>query len=159
MLCCMHVMASQNTSSISRQKWIGWLIGWALIGLVHGGDFPDEPWSVSPTAPVITSAISLLISTGSTYVSVSRTVCFGWLAFYQHVLHVVTISHCPMYPSCSNYSIAAVNKHGAFKGVILTVDRLLHENDEQHYATIIQRNGRSLSFDPVEHNDFWWEAR
>lgn len=132
-----------------------------LAGLVHGADFQDEPWSVSSAAPVVTAISSQMrmAPPETAYISVSRTVCFGWLAFYQHVLNVVTVSHCPMYPSCSHYSIAAINKHGAIKGVILTADRLLHENDEQHYAPIIQRRGRSLFSDPVEANDFWWETR
>jgi len=132
-----------------------------LTGSVCGGEFQDEPWSVSLAAPVIASAPTNRPppSAGNAYESVSRTVCFGWLAFYQHVLHVVTISHCPMAPSCSNYSMAAINKHGAFRGVILTADRLLHENDEQYYAPIIQLDGRSRYFDPVESNDFWWETK
>ncbi len=106
----------------------------------------------TPPTPTATSA-------GSAYVSVSRAVCFGWLIFYQRVLHVVTVSHCPLHPSCSNYSIAAINKHGAFRGIILTADRLLHESDEQYYAPLIRRNGRSLYADPVESNDFWWKTR
>lgn len=141
-----------------RRTSFGWWAGLLLVGWAHGGDFPDEPWSASPMAPVIASAPASAAATSadSAYVSVSRTVCFGWLAFYQHVLHVVVVSHCPMTPSCSSYSIAAINKHGALRGVILTADRLLHESDEQHYAPIIQRDGRSLYLDPVESNDFWW---
>ena len=140
-----------------RQALCGWLGSLALLGVVGGREFQDEPWSVSPAAPVM--AANPAPNHGSAYVSVSRTVCFGWLAFYQRVLHVVSVSHCPMYPSCSNYSIAAINKHGAFRGVILTADRLLHENDEQKYAPIIQHDGRSRYVDPVENNDFWWGTR
>jgi hypothetical protein len=139
----------------------GWLGSLLLAGAARSGDFPDEPWSVTPAAPVLASipAAAAQRAADSAGESVSRTVCFGWLAFYQQVLHVVTISHCPMHPSCSNYSLAAVHKHGAFLGVILTADRLLHENDEQYYAPIIPRNGRSLYADPVERNDFWWGTR
>jgi putative component of membrane protein insertase Oxa1/YidC/SpoIIIJ protein YidD len=144
-----------------RQALCGWLGSLALACAAGERDFQDEPWSVTAAAPVITTgpAVNPAAARTSEYISVSRTVCFGWLAFYQHVLHVVNVSHCPMLPSCSNYSIAAINKHGAFRGVILTADRLLHENDEQKYAPIIQRDGRSRYVDPVESNDFWWGTR
>jgi hypothetical protein len=140
-----------------RNITLGGLAALALLGIACAADFQDEPWSVTPAAPII--ATTPAERDAAAYTSVSRTVCFGWLAFYQHVLHVVTISHCPMHPSCSNYGIAAVSKHGAFRGVILTADRLLHESDEQHYAPIIRHNGRSLYFDPVERNDFLWRQR
>lgn len=154
-------MAQRSTQGHSGRLWRVWLTSLVFGGLAHAGDFQDEPWSVTPAAPVITQEPAGASSLATTYahVSISRTVCFGWLAFYQQVLHVVTVSHCPMHPSCSNYSIAAVNKHGAFRGVVLTADRLLHENDEQHVARVIQRNGRMLYADPVESNDFWWGAK
>jgi len=149
-------MTQQHTPPSGWPSLLGCLAALALIGLAHGEEFQDEPWSVSSAAPVIAAAPAA--RPAAVHVSVSRTVCFGWLAFYQGVLHVVTISHCPMYPSCSNYSIAAINKYGAFRGVLLTADRLLHESDEQYFAPVIRHNGRSLYFDPVEGNDFWWRT-
>ena len=46
------------------------------------------------------------------------------LIHYQKVLSVVTVSHCPMIPSCSSYGMDAVRKHGAFVGVMMTADHL-----------------------------------
>ena len=132
----------------------GCVAGLALAGWVRGEDLQGEPWSVSPAAPVFAAAPA--VNPGSAPVSVSRTVCFIWLSFYQHVLHVVIISHCPMYPSCSNYSIAAINQYGAWRGIVLTADRLLHEADEGKHAVVLQIGSRQCYFDPVENNDFLW---
>lgn len=35
---------------------------------------------------------------------------------------------CKYYPTCSNYAKEAINKHGAFKGSILTIKRILKCN-------------------------------
>ena len=61
-----------------------------------------------------------------------------------------------MIPSCSNYSMEAVRRHGAMLGILMTADRLIHEWDEELRADLIQIDGRTLCADPVENNDFWW---
>ncbi len=82
--------------------------------------------------------------------------CFLWLRFYQKVLNRMITVRCPMEPSCSNYSLQAIQKHGPFKGVILTADRLIHEADEQEIAVQVIRQNHVRFLDPVENNDFWW---
>ena len=82
--------------------------------------------------------------------------CFLWLNFYQKALNKLITVHCPMEPSCSNYSLQAIEKHGPLKGVILTADRLIHEAGEQETAVRIVRNNGMRFLDPVENNDFWW---
>ncbi len=34
-------------------------------------------------------------------------------------------SYCRFYPTCSNYTIDAINKHGSVKGVFLGIKRIL----------------------------------
>lgn len=80
----------------------------------------------------------------------------GSVRFYQRNLSPVLGGRCPMDPSCSRYSIQAINKHGAFLGLIMTADRLLHEADETRYATAIVRENKVTFSDPVENNDFWF---
>lgn len=63
---------------------------------------------------------------------------------------------CPMYPSCSKYSLLCFEKHGFFVGWVMTCDRLLHEADEIRKAPVVYNNGVERSYDPVENNDFWW---
>lgn len=80
-----------------------------------------------------------------------------WLAsFYRDHISPVDGSRCPSMPSCSSYSIQAFQKHGFFKGWIMTVDRLLHEGEEGRFSPLIYTDGEWKIFDPVENNDFWW---
>ena len=48
--------------------------------------------------------------------------------FYQMTLSGVLGGHCRFVPSCSEYSIQALRKHGVFRGGYLTVRRLLRCN-------------------------------
>jgi len=49
------------------------------------------------------------------------------IKIYQ-TLPLHTHSACRFYPSCSNYAIEALNTHGTFKGLILTIKRILRCN-------------------------------
>ena len=90
-------------------------------------------------------------------------------SFYTHLMEfyrgplnhmsAVRKGECPMYPSCSQYSIEAVRKHGWMKGWMMTHDRLLRcGRDEMKLATRIRVDGKLKYFDPVENNDFWWAS-
>jgi putative membrane protein insertion efficiency factor len=76
--------------------------------------------------------------------------------FYQNFISPITEARCPMYPSCSVYSIEAIEKHGAIMGFVMTADRLLHEINETDHAPMIKKGGRWKYYDPVSNNDFWW---
>lgn len=75
---------------------------------------------------------------------------------YQRYISPVKAGSCPMYPSCSAYSIEAIKKHGALVGFVMTADRLIHENNEMDDAPLIMKGGALKYFDPVSNNDFWW---
>jgi hypothetical protein len=60
-----------------------------------------------------------------------------------------------MEPSCSRYAAQCIERHGAFVGSVMAVDRLIHEPDEKRVAR--EAGGRFL--DPPENNDFWWFSR
>lgn len=49
------------------------------------------------------------------------------IKFYQ-LLPLHSHSACRFYPTCSNYAIDAINIHGPFKGLILTLKRVLRCN-------------------------------
>ena len=61
--------------------------------------------------------------------------------FYQHFLGSSWGHRCPSYPSCSNYALLAIGKHGAFLGSVMTFDRLLHEAEEARYSPQIIAGG------------------
>jgi len=78
------------------------------------------------------------------------------IGFYKKYISPVDGSNCPCYPSCSQYSLNAIRKHGALIGLIMTADRLMHEYDEIRIAPLIKVNHSRQVYDPVENNDFWW---
>lgn len=47
------------------------------------------------------------------------------IRFYQKGISPLMPGRCRFYPSCSNYSIEAIQKHGAYKGMLIAVRRIL----------------------------------
>jgi len=75
-------------------------------------------------------------------------------------LSAVKQGKCPMYPSCSAYSIQCLQKHGFFIGWMMSCDRLMRcGRDEMRLSPKILSNGKLKCNDPVEDNDFWWFKR
>lgn len=71
-------------------------------------------------------------------------------------LSAVRTGDCPMYPSDSEYSLQAFQKHGMMKGWFMTLDRLMRcGRDETRLAPRVMVDGKWKSYDPVESNDFW----
>ena len=54
------------------------------------------------------------------------------IRLYQRYISPVKITKCPYIPSCSNYGLQAIEKHGAIKGGILAVWRILRCNPFSH---------------------------
>lgn len=54
-----------------------------------------------------------------------RRIVLGCVRAYQLTLSVWVGRECRFQPTCSNYCIDAVQRHGVFKGLFLTVGRLL----------------------------------
>jgi len=48
--------------------------------------------------------------------------------FYRKYISINKIQCCRFYPSCSQYAIEAINKHGVFKGVLKSLFRVLRCN-------------------------------
>ncbi|OMP67396.1 membrane protein insertion efficiency factor YidD [Domibacillus epiphyticus] len=47
------------------------------------------------------------------------------IRFYQKGISPLTPPTCRFYPTCSHYGYEAIQKHGAFKGSIMTMIRIL----------------------------------
>ncbi|MBA1444610.1 MAG: membrane protein insertion efficiency factor YidD [Chromatiales bacterium] len=45
---------------------------------------------------------------------------------YQLVISPVLGNHCRFYPTCSAYAVEALEKHGFFRGLILSLRRVSH---------------------------------
>jgi hypothetical protein len=48
------------------------------------------------------------------------------IRLYQIVLSPFLGNHCRFYPSCSSYAIEALEKHGFFRGLWLSLRRISH---------------------------------
>lgn len=47
------------------------------------------------------------------------------IRIYQYAISPMMASHCRHYPTCSSYAITAIERHGALRGLFLTIRRLL----------------------------------
>lgn len=57
--------------------------------------------------------------------SLGAWILLGFLRFYIACLSPVFGGACKFYPSCSNYAVEAVTKHGARQGFVLAAKRLM----------------------------------
>ena len=53
-----------------------------------------------------------------------KTVLIKGIRFYQKYLSPLKSVHCPYTPTCSQYALEALRKHGLLKGSWLTLRRL-----------------------------------
>lgn len=88
--------------------------------------------------------------------SLASHISINGIKFFIRYISKVDGDRCPMYPTCSSYSIEAIKKHGVLTGIVMTADRLIHENNEMDYAQIIKVGDRYRFYDPLYNNDFWW---
>jgi len=68
---------------------------------------------------------------------------------YHKYINGVRGNSCPMYPSCSKYSIESFKKLGLLQGLVFTPDRLLRCGHENHfYANAFTPSGLK-KYDPI----------
>ncbi|MBW2326286.1 MAG: membrane protein insertion efficiency factor YidD [Deltaproteobacteria bacterium] len=78
------------------------------------------------------------------------------LKFYRDYISGSDGDRCPMYPTCSQYCMDAVKKHGSLTGWIMCSDRLMRcGRDETKLSAPVWINGEKRNYDPVSNNDFW----
>lgn len=151
-----HASSRKRTLNRCKSKCVLAVTLFLVAGLSESIATEREfgPWSSARAFPTVAPGETFPEEEKSGgYVS---NVFFGWLRIYQNRMNVVMRSQCPMTPSCSAYSIEAIKKHGAVKGLVLTFDRLIHEADEKATGYKVMRGNRLKALDPVTNNDFWW---
>jgi len=87
--------------------------------------------------------------------SMSAPLFTSLLSFFSTVISPVDGDRCPSHPTCAAYSKQAYQKHGAFVGTLMTVDRLIHEADEHKFSPRIEVYGVTRIYDPLSANEFW----
>ena len=63
---------------------------------------------------------------------VMKKIMTGSIRTYQKYLSPLKTTRCPYYPTCSNYGLQAIEKHGALKGGLLAGWRILRCNPFSH---------------------------
>jgi hypothetical protein len=110
-----------------------------------------DPWDFS----VVSAGDALLSDTGRSLSMPGRLLWHGVKGF-RGTIGAVDGDRCRMAPTCSVYSLQAIETHGFIMGILMTVDRLLHEMDEMELAPVVMVHGEARFSDPVSANDFWW---
>ncbi|NOY12258.1 MAG: membrane protein insertion efficiency factor YidD [Deltaproteobacteria bacterium] len=115
------------------------LIILSLCGPLSAADW--GPWDVpaSQPAPPITDTSPLQLA----------------VQLFQKYISPIDGPRCPMYPTCSAYSLQALHRHGALFGMFLTVDRLYREGDPHEHGRPIEKWGYVRFADPLDSNDYW----
>jgi hypothetical protein len=116
-------------------------------GLSEAGEF--DPWNFNES--VVNNASNPIKN-----LSIAAYVMYHGTNLFSRYISPVDGDRCSMYPTCSSYSRKAFAKHGFVIGIVMTVDRLIHENNEVDIAKEIIIGGVVRYDDPVENNDFWW---
>ena len=89
-------------------------------------------------------------------ISLPASVLKAGVVFFSKFVSPADGDRCFMYPTCAAYSREALEKHGFFVGILMTVDRLLHEGNEMGRAPLIKMGDRLRYLDPLTNNNFWW---
>jgi putative membrane protein insertion efficiency factor len=117
------------------------------------------PWSSNDKVPVVGRKDSSYAQNAQKNSSAENPLSrflISSVRFFQKRISPVDGDRCSMAPTCSHYSLQAIQKHGPFLGFMMSADRIVHEYEEQRFVPAIW-DGRSYRFyDPVENNDFWF---
>jgi putative membrane protein insertion efficiency factor len=86
----------------------------------------------------------------------STSVMTAPIRLFQNYLSAADGHRCPMTPTCSDYALQAMQRHGTIKGWIMACDRLMRcgRDELKHSPSVMTRNGLRCQ-DPVINNDFW----
>ncbi len=105
----------------------------------------NGPWEASP------------VQTGyDSPGSYPETIYKAVYRFYKSTLHAALSSGCPSYPSCSEYMYQCIQRFSLFPGIILGMERLLHEPGETARGKLIATPEGIKVLDPIANNTFWW---
>lgn len=123
-----------------------WLSTWGACGYADTPNPMRAPRQAQPTVPT------------RAHLSPPAKALDAAVQFFQQVISPVDGPRSTMYPTGSAYARQALAKHGAGLGLLLTIERLMHEGSEGQRAPRIRKYGIWRVYDPVEANDWWWQG-
>jgi hypothetical protein len=118
-----------------------------FVSSAQGDDY-FPPWDFAKQ--------EIKIADPNTELSWPATILKDGVIIFSKYISPIDGDRCNMYPTCAAYSREAVEKYGFVGGLLLTVDRLIHESNEIDRAPRIVKWGKLRFLDPVSNNDFWW---
>ena len=80
---------------------------------------------------IIYSSIIIFIGILCNYIGMKimiKKLLIWMIMFYKKYISPMKTTKCPYYPSCSDYGLEAIKKHGVIKGGLLAVWRILRCN-------------------------------
>lgn len=125
------------------------MVAWALSLITlafqasgHDGSEDWDPWQFTQVAAVETGAPPLhALSPQSAFLS-----SLFWV--YRNVISPVNGSNCPMYPSCSRFSLEAISELNPVEGFLATMDRLHRCGHDLHFYDLVLLDDKWLRYDP-----------
>lgn len=114
-----------------------------FLGNVAVADSMRAPWE-----PAANNSREELVKNPS-FVSLPA---LALLRFYQLVISPTKGLYCPMYPSCSHYSVEAIQRYGLLLGLLMTADRLHRCGHDIHQYRVIDTPEGARYADPVHLN-------
>ena len=81
-----------------------------------------------------------------------RSLLIGIIKLYQYLLSPLFGQNCRFHPTCSQYSVEAINEHGVFKGGYLSMRRILkcHPFNEGGLDPVPKKQDKPLNIDKTE---------
>jgi len=110
--------------------------------------FPDHSWNAQELRASIRSQKDN-VSQYRRDISFIQMPAYMALRIYQKVVSPTKGHHCPMFPSCSAYSVQAVRRYGILQGLIMTADRLHRCGHDVQQYPLIETPGGTRYEDPV----------
>ncbi len=110
------------------------------------------PWSIGerhPSLPERTPAA--MLTPAAVPYGPTHSLSLAYLV-WSRLLTAVDGPRCPHRPTCSRYASQAIGELGLVVGIVLTVDRLLHEASPVVAWPFERRAGGLVLLDPVESN-------
>lgn len=135
---------------------LGLLLVMSFVIVTTGYSQDSLPWSITSEFPIIVSCVGRKVPIKPARDKDTNNIFMVLLEFYQDSISPIDGDRCLMYPTCSQYSFEAIQKHNSFIGIIMTADRLIHESAEQDFATYVEVGNKYRHLDSIENNDFWW---
>lgn len=132
-------------------------IGFLLLSCIEGfaeGDGMRGPWG--PSFSREKEEIGAVGAIQERSSSLPKLALLQGILFFKNTISRVDGDRCSSYPTCSAYGEMVVRKHGFIIGVLMIVDRLIHEASESKTSALITKYEVRRIYDPPENNDFWF---